>query len=78
MWLLSGALFPVSGAQPWLGWVMKVNPLTYGVTAIRQGLYWQQPLPQAGVALGVTAGFAALMLALSLWAAQRTTAGDLQ
>ncbi len=78
MWLLSGALFPASGAQPWLAWVMKFNPLTYGVTAIRQGLYWQQPVPQAGVALAVTAGFAGLMVALALWAARRTTAGDLQ
>jgi ABC-2 type transport system permease protein len=75
MWLLSGALFPASGAQKWMAWVMKVNPLTYGVTAIRAGLY-NQPLP-AG-ALVVTAAFAVGMLALSLWAARRTTAGDLQ
>jgi ABC-2 type transport system permease protein len=75
MWLLSGALFPASGAQRWMAWVMTVNPLTYGVTAIRAGLY-NQPLP-AG-ALVVTAAFAVVMLALSLWAAQRTTAGDLQ
>ncbi len=78
MWLLSGALFPASGAQPWMVWAMRVNPLTYGVTAIRQGLYWQQPVPHAGVALAITAGFAVVMLVLALWAARRTTGGDLQ
>src|SRR6266446_3612934 len=40
LWLLSGAVFPSEGAPIWLGWVMKVNPLRYGVTALRAGLYW--------------------------------------
>ncbi len=75
MWLLSGALFPASGAQAWMAWVMKLNPLTYGVTAIRAGLYGQ-PMPASAVV--VTAAFAVAMFALALWAAQRTTAGDLQ
>ena len=39
LWLLSGALFPASGAASWLSKVMMLNPLTYGVAAIRQGLY---------------------------------------
>ena len=78
MWLLSGSLFPASGAQKWMAWLMKINPLTYGVTAIRHGLYWDQPVEHATLALVITAVFAAVMLVLSLWAAQRTTSGDLQ
>lgn len=39
LWLLSGALFPVSGASGWLRWVMLANPLTYGVDALRNGLF---------------------------------------
>src|SRR5262249_42133514 len=39
LWLLSGALFPASGAATWLGRAMLANPLTYGVAALRQGLY---------------------------------------
>src|SRR5947208_13063619 len=39
LWLLSGALFPLSGASPWLRLVMQINPLTYGVEALRQLLY---------------------------------------
>ena len=78
MWLLSGALFPASGAHSWMAWVMKVNPLTYGVTAIRQGLYWNQPEPHAGLAMGITMTFTAVMLVLSLLVTRRTTSGDLQ
>jgi ABC-2 type transport system permease protein len=39
LWLLSGALFPLSGASGWLRALMRVNPLTYGVDALRQLLY---------------------------------------
>ena len=40
IWLLSGAFFPVSGVPFWLGWIMKVNPLTYGLSAFRHSLYF--------------------------------------
>jgi ABC-2 type transport system permease protein len=39
LWLLSGALFPISGASVWLRVLMRINPLTYGVEALRQLLY---------------------------------------
>ncbi|HJT71873.1 MAG TPA: ABC transporter permease [Terriglobales bacterium] len=39
LWLLSGALFPLSGASLWLRMLMRINPLTYGVEALRQLLY---------------------------------------
>src|SRR5712672_3845636 len=35
LWMLSGALFPVSGASGWIRWLMYANPLTYGVEALR-------------------------------------------
>ncbi len=35
MWILSGALFPASGAAGWIRALMLVNPLTYGVSALR-------------------------------------------
>ncbi len=78
LWLLSGAVFPSTGTPAWLGWVMRINPLSYGVTALREGLYWELPHPYATAALVVTALFAVVMFALSLAAAQRTTRGDLQ
>ncbi len=39
MWLLSGAFFPIGGAATWMGWLMRVNPLTYGVTGLRRILF---------------------------------------
>lgn len=39
IWLLSGAFFPSAGAPGWLAWVMKLNPLTYGLAAFRHSLY---------------------------------------
>ena len=47
LWLLSGALFPLSGASVWLRVLMRINPLTYGVDALRALLY-----PGNGGALG--------------------------
>ena len=32
-------LFPLSGASGWLRLLMRINPLTYGVEALRQLLY---------------------------------------
>ncbi|HWN42787.1 MAG TPA: ABC transporter permease, partial [Thermoanaerobaculia bacterium] len=43
MWLLSGAFFPPSGAPGWLAAVMRANPLTYGVAALRWALYGSAP-----------------------------------
>lgn len=72
MWLLSGAFFPVSGAPFWLGALMRLNPLTYGVAALRGALFGPAGaapgLPGPAVSLGVTfamglAAFAAGLLA---------------
>jgi ABC-2 type transport system permease protein len=39
LWLVSGALFPLTGASKWLQVIMRLNPLTYGVEALRSLLY---------------------------------------
>jgi ABC-2 type transport system permease protein len=39
LWLLSGALFPMTGASGWIRALMYINPLTYGVEALRVLLY---------------------------------------
>src|SRR3990172_8123394 len=62
MWLLSGAFFPARGASRWLAWVMAVNPLTYGVSAVRYALYFGRDYPAAppspAVSIAVTIVFA--------------------
>lgn len=39
MLFLSGALFPASGASGWLRTMMILNPLSYGVSALRRVMY---------------------------------------
>jgi len=81
MWLLSGAFFPADSG--WLAWIMRINPLTYGVAGLRRVLYWDMPselpagLPSLGVCWGVTLFFAAAMFAWSWKMAGRRTTGDL-
>ena len=56
LWLLSGALFPLSGAAGWMRFCMMLNPLTYGVEALRGALFPDAPTQfQLAVNLGVTA-----------------------
>jgi ABC-2 type transport system permease protein len=39
MWLLSGAFFP-GGGSGWLAWVIRLNPLTYGVAGLRHYIHF--------------------------------------
>jgi len=68
LWMLSGALFPANGASGWLRILMRLNPLTYGVDALRIALFPVQAseFPLA-LNLGVTIAFCALTFAAS-WA----------
>lgn len=64
LWLLSGAFFPARGVPAWLGALMKINPLIYGVAAMRWVLYpgdleQARDLPPLGVSIAVTLAFAA-------------------
>ena len=43
LWLLSGALFPLAGASGWIRFLIRINPLTYGVEALRDLLYPARP-----------------------------------
>ena len=75
MWLLSGSFFPAEGAGPVLAWILRLNPLTYGVKALRQSLGMEtfDAMP-----LFFTAGFAAAMFVLSMRMASRPAKGDLR
>ena len=69
MWLLSGALFPASGAAGWVQAVMAINPLTYGVEALRATLTGA-PVTLAGPLL-VMLVFAGLTTAVAAVLASR-------
>jgi len=57
LWLLSGALFPLSGASGWMRDLMYLNPLTYGVEALRTLMY-----PDAPRAFTLSASILTLLL----------------
>jgi len=66
MWLLSGSVFPASGAPAWLKWVIMVNPLTYGLAAVRWSMYGVEKasgmnLPSMPVSFGISAAFSIVM-----------------
>ncbi len=70
LWLLSGALFPASGAAGWLSTLMQLNPISYGIAALRQALYFNghvatQELTPLSLNLFIVFVFAAVMLYLS-------------
>ena len=72
LWLVSGALFPITGASKWIQVVMRLNPLTYGVAALRGLMYpgaeTSFPLPTAMATLAL---FSLIMFAVALLMANR-------
>jgi ABC-2 type transport system permease protein len=78
MWFLSGSVFPLEGVPAWLAWIVRLNPLTYGVAGVRRLMYFGQespPIPDSTpglwLSLGVTLAFAALMLFVAARTARR-------
>jgi ABC-2 type transport system permease protein len=84
---LSGAFFPVSSALPgWLHALALVNPITYGVDAVRRlVLHYVDPAAGAAVALHwgswtvpvwldvvIVGGVGAILLAVAAWLFSRT------
>ena len=78
MWLLSGSVFPASGAPPWLKLMIAVNPLTYGLAAVRWSIYGiakaaAMSLPSFAVSFGVSVAFSAIVFAAAILVTKRTS-----
>jgi len=84
MWLLSGSFFPIPESG-WLSWVMRLNPLTYGVAGLQQVLFAHalqnshgstgtaNALPSIATCVLVTVIFGAVCFALAVWLTARRT-----
>jgi ABC-2 type transport system permease protein len=72
MWLVSGALFSIPSASPWIRFIMHINPLTYGVDALRALLYpsLQTAFPLSS-SIATLVLFSLVMFGLSLFMANR-------
>jgi len=78
IWMLSGAFFPMTGAPAPLQWVMAINPLTYGMAALRRCLYLGDPtlagaVPPLALSLVVTVAFSVAAFAGAVRVASRPT-----
>jgi ABC-2 type transport system permease protein len=73
IWLLSGAFFPPAGLPAPLAWLMRVDPLTYGLAALRVTLdpAAAAGLPPLALSLSVAGVFAALACAAAVASARR-------
>ena len=74
LWLLSGSLFPIEKASRWLRMVMLINPLTYGVSALRSLFYPEAtptfPVPES---IATIALFSAFMFGIAFVMVNRRT-----
>ncbi len=70
LFFLSGALFPVSTLPSWLATFVRINPLSYGVDALRDVLLG---ISGFGLALDVAVmlSFMAIMIVLGTWSFRR-------
>jgi ABC-2 type transport system permease protein len=84
MWLLSGAFFPMN-VGGWLGWIVTLNPLTYGVAGLRWYLQYPEGvsgeaaagLPSLGLSWIVSLAFAAMLFIAATRIAATRSRGDL-
>lgn len=74
LWMVSGALFSPAGAHGWMQWLMRLNPLTYSLAALRRLLADQvEPqTPAMATSLLVTGVCGAALWLASTLAARRT------
>lgn len=76
MWLLSGSFFPAAESG-WLSWIIRANPLTYGVTGLRRILAPESSLtnapgnPSMFICLIVTTVVCIIYVTIAVWMTQR-------
>jgi ABC-2 type transport system permease protein len=74
MWMVSGALFPMSTAHGVIRGLMWANPLTYSVSLLNYTLGLKNAVPGPAESVAVTVAFGLILLALSgMLAAQRSS-----
>ena len=78
LWLVSGSLFPIAKAHGWVQWLMRANPVTYAVSALRAPLEGHAGVPAPTISVIVTACFAAVLFAIATASATRKTTRSLR
>jgi ABC-2 type transport system permease protein len=81
LWFLSGALFTPQTAWSGLRWLMRFNPLSYGLAGLQRAVFDAHSaaaLPGWGAIVAVSVGFAAVMMWICARIASMNVAADLQ
>jgi ABC-2 type transport system permease protein len=75
LWILSGAMFPLSGASFWISALMRINPLTYGTEALRGLLFpgTESTSFPLGTSITVLVAFTVVIFAIAFVVANRRT-----
>ena len=75
LWILSGAMFPSSGAAGFLRVAMRANPMAWCVTGLRRALYGGA-ISSSWLELGAVFAFALAATAWAAWLCSRTGRDD--
>lgn len=70
LWILSGALFPAEGASQWIRLIMKLNPLSYGLNALRSAVSSESSAPYFLQSFLIASCFAVVFFAAATWNAR--------
>ena len=74
LWMLSGAMVPIERAAIWIQTIVKLNPLYYGVEALRITLFPEAATPSSlalSSSIGILVLFSAVVFAVALSIASR-------
>lgn len=66
LWILSGAMFPLAGASPWIAAVMRLDPMEYALAALRRALDGGG-IAVSALDLSVMLGFALVCFTAAVW-----------
>ncbi len=75
LWFLSGALFPAENAMGGLKWIMRLNPLSYGLDGLRHAIYWTHGFAMSFV---ISIAFAAGLFLLASAIANARSSGEFE
>jgi ABC-2 type transport system permease protein len=70
LYMFSGAIFPTRQVPPWLHVILLLNPLTYGVNAIR-GVLLGYEIDTVPFNLALLLAFTMVMLVIAIWMSRR-------
>lgn len=69
MWIVSGAMFPAP--EGWMGAVVAVNPMSYGVSGLRAAMGQTVPGPGLATSLAVLSACVVICLGMAVWTTRR-------